>query len=217
MSQRRQKIEPLDYLEMADAPALRGMTSFLEITPEQASAAKNVALSGREPGQLSSEPLVFPKKVRAAEATKSGSGVVSSPGDAASVGSLLSTRRSAAATPRRVTARHVVHPAPESTPDVISAPGAVASLRYATVSEAETYPGDETRTGLNFVPGRGRSKVRKCVLAQDGHSLGEEAVYQVLWRAGRPVYKGYRRCRVPNSNNPIRLLESRTSPARASA
>lgn len=37
-----------------------------------------------------------------------------------------------------------------------------------------------------LVPGIGRSKIRKCVLAQDGHSLGEEAIYQILWRSGTP-------------------------------
>jgi len=37
-----------------------------------------------------------------------------------------------------------------------------------------------------LVPGIGRSKIRKCVLAQDAHSLGEEAIYQILWRSGTP-------------------------------
>lgn len=37
-----------------------------------------------------------------------------------------------------------------------------------------------------LTPGRGRSKVRRTVLAQDGHSLGEEAIYQLLWRSARP-------------------------------
>jgi hypothetical protein len=41
-------------------------------------------------------------------------------------------------------------------------------------------------TQINLIPGRGRSKVRRCVLAQDGHSLGEEAIYQALWRTGTP-------------------------------
>ena len=37
-----------------------------------------------------------------------------------------------------------------------------------------------------FLPGVGRSAVYKASLAQDGHSLGEQAVYEVLWREGKP-------------------------------
>ena len=37
-----------------------------------------------------------------------------------------------------------------------------------------------------FMPGVGRSAVYKASLAQDGHSLGEQAVYEVLWREGKP-------------------------------
>jgi DnaA N-terminal domain len=37
-----------------------------------------------------------------------------------------------------------------------------------------------------FLPGVGRSAVYKANLAQDGHSLGEQAVYEVLWREGKP-------------------------------
>lgn len=33
--------------------------------------------------------------------------------------------------------------------------------------------------------GFGNKKIYRCVLAQDGHSHGEEALYQVLWKAGK--------------------------------
>lgn len=49
-----------------------------------------------------------------------------------------------------------------------------------------TYSEDDQRSNSDLTPGRGRSKVRRCILAQDGHSLGEEAIYQMLWRSGRP-------------------------------
>jgi len=52
----------------------------------------------------------------------------------------------------------------------------------------------------NLTPGRGRSKIRRCVLAQDGHSLGEEAIYQALWRTGRPEITSD-----PNSARTIRI------------
>jgi hypothetical protein len=53
---------------------------------------------------------------------------------------------------------------------------------------------------LDLTPGRGRSKIRRCVLAQDGHSLGEEAIYQALWRAGRSESPSD-----PNSPRTIRI------------
>ena len=34
--------------------------------------------------------------------------------------------------------------------------------------------------------GFGNKKLYRCVLAQDGHSHGEEALYQILWKAGKP-------------------------------
>ena len=33
--------------------------------------------------------------------------------------------------------------------------------------------------------GFGNKKLHRCVLAQDGHSQGEEALYQILWKAGK--------------------------------
>ena len=34
--------------------------------------------------------------------------------------------------------------------------------------------------------GFGNKKLYRCVLAQDGHSHGEEALYQILWKAAKP-------------------------------
>jgi len=41
--------------------------------------------------------------------------------------------------------------------------------------------------------------VRRAILAQDGHSLGEEAIYQIMWRGGRPESGD------PNSSRTIRI------------
>ncbi|WP_420240093.1 hypothetical protein ACOBR2_20970 (plasmid) [Telmatobacter bradus] len=91
---------------------------------------------------------------------------------------------------------------PEATkrPDVIKRPGKVITLREQVTPGVETYPevvlGAEVLLSMrtvasvplstHLIPGVGRSKIRKCVLAQDGHSLGEEAIYQILWRSGKP-------------------------------
>jgi hypothetical protein len=39
--------------------------------------------------------------------------------------------------------------------------------------------------GVVSVPGV-RIKIRRCAAAQDGHSLGEEVLYQALWKAALP-------------------------------
>jgi len=79
--------------------------------------------------------------------------------------------------------------------------------RYVASPGYETYPDVRNRLSLaaakypndKVTPGRGRSKVRKCVLAQDGHSLGEEAIYQVMWRSGRPENSD------PNGSRTVRI------------
>lgn len=48
---------------------------------------------------------------------------------------------------------------------------------------SERYPVVERNT-VKSPPGR--SAPRRCVVAQDGHSLGEQAVYQFLWLKGDP-------------------------------
>jgi len=73
-------------------------------------------------------------------------------------------------------------------------PGVKSSAGSVSIPGDETYSGDISTAEYgapthgfpsDLTPGRGRSKIRRCVLAQDGHSLGEEAIYQVLWRTGR--------------------------------
>ena len=78
---------------------------------------------------------------------------------------------------------------------VLSA-GREPSFRYQ--SGAHVFR-NEPQERDSVVPGRGRSKVRRCVLAQDGHSLGEEAIYQILWRSGRPENND------PNGSRTVRI------------
>ena len=84
----------------------------------------------------------------------------------------------------------------------VSSPGPAQTAAHLRTPGDETLPGDSTsqHNAVNLLtPGRGRSKVRRCVLAQDGHSLGEEAIYQVLWRTGRPESAD------PNASRTIRI------------
>jgi hypothetical protein len=94
----------------------------------------------------------------------------------------------------------ITGPPIETVPDNVKTPpdgmiaGGISPAGDVLAPGDETGPGDQmydldVSVSLGFptdlTPGRGRSKIRRCVLAQDGHSLGEEAIYQVLWRTGR--------------------------------
>lgn len=146
-SSRRQKIEPLDYREMASAPALKGNADATEFF------VREIVLPKGEPQLTNSNAETTPAHV-------------SSPGyEKAS-----KEKRPTAVTPITVIKKD----------QSVSRSGDVSS------------PGDQgsRRPGLDqdnqaVVPGRGRSQVRRCVLAQDGHSLGEEAIYQLMWRLGK--------------------------------
>jgi hypothetical protein len=153
---RNRKIAPLSYIEAALAPALKGMTSFLDLKPED-------IRNGH-----------FSDLVQTSQATP------------------------------------MIGLVPPLVPLVHTYPGDVSSPGYVWGEAAPNHPGDETLPGYyrdeavhssasksptsvrlfsssiadRLKPGCGRSKVRKCVLAQDGHSLGEEAIYQILWRTG---------------------------------
>jgi hypothetical protein len=74
-------------------------------------------------------------------------------------------------------------PAPDTSPGADSVPRPAAN----PVSIHHHYspiPGPAIIPGVGPIPGRIR--IRTCVTAQDGHSLGEEVLYQALWKAAAP-------------------------------
>ncbi|MGI4830988.1 MAG: hypothetical protein ACRYFU_22780 [Janthinobacterium lividum] len=187
-SSRSQKIEPLDYAEMAQAPALKGSISLLEITP-------NDVHSGFSRFSVSAGHEKTP-------------GDLTCPGDATSLeqnthqSNLVSTgsrRKPITLRPQPLAIR----------PATLVSAADTTSPRIDMWSGDISTPGDETpivrpsssvqNVSDALTPGRGRSKVRRCVLAQDGHSLGEEAIYQVLWRGGRQETSD------PNGSRAVRM------------
>jgi hypothetical protein len=56
------------------------------------------------------------------------------------------------------------------------------------MSESDTGPAFWSTSGLATATVR-RPRIRKCAAAHDGHSLGEEVLYQALWKAaaGEPT------------------------------
>lgn len=201
-STKRHKIEPLNYLEMALAPALKGGISLLEISPEEVRSGHFLGVIHHEeisPVDKVSSPLSHPGTANPIphDGTQGWEGVwgrpgyVSSPGNEKYPGDEKYPGNETYPDPDPDASAHD-H---ADIADVISisarsAPRTPVSGQRAGV---ETYPGDETISGrassgtaqADILPGRGRSQVRRCVLAQDGHSLGEEAIYQVMWRNGR--------------------------------
>jgi hypothetical protein len=84
------------------------------------------------------------------------------------------------------------HPSPTQTPERET--GATAGTVGATAAIPQPYPGgrpaDEGKQSPAARPpvllGR-QGRIRKATVAEDGHSLAEQAVYEVLWEAADPV------------------------------
>jgi len=69
-------------------------------------------------------------------------------------------------------------PVVESTPPIASASG-LATARASAVMTPEVFSIPVAQIGP-------RLRIRKCAATHDGHSLGEEVLYQALWKAARP-------------------------------
>ena len=194
---RKGKIEPFDYSVAAHAPALKGMTSFLEISP---SVLRETSLRSIErPGTLIVPDQLLPVPVpisRAVEpplepVAENTSAHETTPGDErASISNMTAAAASVAIDPPAV----VPLPVPSSPAVKLSSPGMQTEDSPEPAQSPVQFhlspPGDERSAGLTpkaaSAPGVGRSKVRRCMIVQDGHSLGEEAIYQILWKAGEP-------------------------------
>ncbi len=188
---RHKKIEPLSWEVAAQSPALKGMTSFLDIPAEDIRAGKYVGALALDKSRTDSSP-----------------DNASSPGDEAfenqrHPGTLKLPKVRTMPTQYRASIDGLSHiseaasfPSSRSTPATkpmsahVNLLGEFESRSCVALAGDERGPGYENipdpKTVSPGTPGRGRSKVRRCVLAQDGHSLGEEAIYQVMWRGGRP-------------------------------
>jgi hypothetical protein len=147
MSRSRRKLDtsPIEYEDVIDSPALKGMVSFLEVPP----------------GQLPRLDFTTPETgIPAAGAT-----VAIAPG--------IDTPQSGIA---------------ETGPLQTGIP--VSGVPGATIPET-IYPP---------VLSRPLTRIRRATLAQDGHSFGEQALYEALWQHAHPhaadtriITIGYRR------------------------
>jgi hypothetical protein len=174
-SRRKPAMEPLGWDEIVSQPGMGGYLSFLngpiplphlqppapELSPDPAIVSDPVVESVPD---LPSDPGIVPDTV-----------VVPAP----------AIVLNPAAEPNPV-----LEPSPvaESDPVVVTSPVSITSPAFTSGPEPFPTPGVisppalPTISGFATTTGR-RPRIRKCVAAHDGHSLGEEVLYQALWSA----------------------------------
>jgi hypothetical protein len=165
-SKRKAPMEPLGWDEIVSQPGMGGYLSFLN------------------------GPIPLP------HLQPSGAGVAPSPGVdsvAAVVVDPVGVSDPGLGTPAASEASPVVAPYPEAVtaptveeraPDLRSSPGVKSGAAVLPTPGHIRTPAPGTTPGVISVPRR--THIRKCVAARDGHSLGEEILYQALWSAAAP-------------------------------
>ena len=178
---RNRKIEPLNWAEAANSPALKGMMSFLDIKPEEVRSGhfKDV------PSDSDLHDAPVGDTLTGSESLKVTTGTKAPPANAVIE---MRPKRS-----QSVTSLPQAHEVvlPELKPEFASAsaPASDALPVSESPTGGESLPVSESpnsaRVILGSVPSQNR-KIRKCRLSQDAHSAGEETLYRILWEEGRP-------------------------------
>ena len=191
---RNRKIEPLNWAEAANSPALKGMMSFLDIKPEEVRSGhfkdvpngldshvdpigdsrtgSDTLIATIEDKPIAPKAVIEMRPIRASAATSLAVSPEHSPvSDAPPVSDPLPASDSL--------------PVSDVLPDSDSLP---VSVSYPV---SNTLPVSESsQVAINVVRGSVPSqnrKIRKCRLSQDAHSAGEETLYRILWEEGKPV------------------------------
>ncbi len=155
MSRSRRKLDtsPIEYDDVVDSPALKGMVSFLEVPP----------------GKLPQLDFTQP------ESNKSGAPLSGPPEQAIPERAIPKEAIPGTDTPQKGSPVSGIPPSPIPQPTIPVA----------------AYPP---------VLSRPLARVRRATLAQDGHSFGEQALYEALWQHAHPhgpdtriITLGYRR------------------------
>jgi hypothetical protein len=175
-SRRKPAMEPLGWDEIVSQPGMGGYLSFLN---------GPVPLPHLQPP--APEILPTPVVVSDPEITKTPDVAISPAPDTTPVVQPSVSVPVVVSAPAVITASAIgstpeVAPTPASSfsiqpdPVVVSSPGAAA----APVSDPA--PVLRPVSGLDTTTVR-RPRIRRCAAAHDGHSLGEEVLYQALWKA----------------------------------
>lgn len=208
------KIESLDWRTMAQSSALKGMTSFLDVTPEEARGGNypdglqeftRVPLDTMSPVAIMSSPdtlppdavvspddsltsadTVSPIDLRSSSDMQSSHDIMSSP-------DIMSPADMVTAPDTLSSVYALSSPNIESSPDTMSPPDIHSPMH--SVSSGDVLSKRRSHNiAAGSVPTRNR-RIIPCRLAQDGHTNSEELVYKVLWDKtnadNRTVRMGY--------------------------
>ena len=179
---RNRKIEPLNWAEAANSPALKGMMSFLDIKPEEVRS-----------GHFKDVPDGPDLRIDPIGDSLTGSDTLIATIEEKPIApkAVIEMR------PKRVSAATSLPVSPELPPvsdaPPVSDPLPVSDSLPVSVSPpvSDTLPVSESsQVAINVVRGSVPSqnrKIRKCRLSQDAHSAGEETLYRILWEEGKPV------------------------------
>ena len=177
-SKRKPAMEPLGWDEIVSQPGMGGYLSFLNGPVPLPHLQGSATALAPDPGVLSHSGLGPGPEQHLASELVQAPVVVPIP--------QLDSAPDLPTSPDPVSVPDVI--LVETIPGPISAPGVVSTAAPAMTS-------DTARTGLAStpevvsipaaLPGH-RLRIRRCAATHDGHSLGEEVLYQAIWKAARP-------------------------------
>jgi len=179
-SRQKRKLEPISLEELAGTTGMSGFCTFLT----RDSAVPVPALDGAEPSTPESS---------APESTAS---VPAAPVPAASDNSAPESIQAVIVTPSALESTACERSAPETgapkrVAPYLTAPEKSASELIAwpiTSAPESTAPESDLSESSALGTFRRRIRIREAATVQDGHSLAEQAVYDAMYRAGRPAH-----------------------------
>ena len=185
-SKRRPPMEPLGWDEIVSQPGMGGYLSFLNGPVPLPHLQGPAAALAPDPGVVSNpEPASTPEALIASGASQTAQieaipDLTTDPGLVPRSG--IDSNMQGHSTPQ-IAPNPVVASSPriDIAPEVISIPGPVPDTGFTPSSQAAT----PEVVSIPAVPAH-RLRIRRCAATHDGHSLGEEVLYQALWKAAHP-------------------------------
>jgi len=173
-SKRRPAMEPLGWDEIVSQPGMGGYLSFLN------GPVPLPHLQGPSTGAV---PTSGPDLTLVSD-----SSLITSDPDVIPIPEVVSSPRSETIPELVSIPEVVIHTLrAEPNPDAISAPGVVPTSEFVIIPDALRYSGSAPEVvSIPAVPLGHRLRIRRCAATHDGHSLGEEVLYQALWKAAQP-------------------------------
>jgi len=184
-SKRRPAMEPLGWDEIVSQPGMGGYLSFLNGPVPLPHLQRSDTALAPDPGVVSSPRIAI------VTAVTSNPELASTPESLLATGTLQSAQvetipdltTSPGVTPHPGIAPILPAPRLKNVPN----PGAVSTPAPATTPVATVFvaPAPAVVSIPAVSPGQ-RVRIRRCAATHDGHSLGEEVLYQALWKAAHP-------------------------------